>query len=67
MSGLTSGSSYTLYRFDVSNAQIPDEASGYEAASSSSTTFIADDTTYTYVDPVTFKSDGTASYRCIAN
>ena len=67
VSGLTAGSSYALYRFDVSNAEIPTEASGYEAAASSSTSFTADDSTYTYVDPVTFKSDATASYRCVAN
>ena len=65
VSGLETGGTYTIYRFDYSNAEIPSKAEDYAAAATSEQVFEAPGSTFTYEDPVTFKSDGTVSYRCV--
>jgi hypothetical protein len=66
--GLSSGVTYSLYRYD-DYTTVPSAASAADYATSSyihRTDFTATGSTWTLVDPNTFTSDGSSTYRCVA-
>jgi hypothetical protein len=68
VSGLAAGGKYSLLRYD-DYTKVPAAASAAGYASSSythRTDFTATGPTWTLVDPATFSSDGSATYRCVA-
>jgi hypothetical protein len=68
VTGLSSGVTYSLFRYDDYTA-VPSAASAAGYASSSythRTDFTATASTWTLVDPNTFASDGSSTYRCVA-
>jgi hypothetical protein len=68
VTGLSSGVTYSLFRYDDYTA-VPSAASAAGYASSSythRTDFTATGSTWTLVDPNTFTSDGSSTYRCVA-
>jgi hypothetical protein len=68
VTGLTSGVMYSLFRYD-DYTKVPSAASAADYASSSfthRTDFTATGSAWTLVDPNTFTSDGSSTYRCVA-
>ena len=58
--GLTKGAVYDVYRWDTVG-----EAFSYLEDKYKKTTFTATGSTYKYVDPKSFQSDGTTYYRVV--
>jgi hypothetical protein len=68
VTGLSLGGKYTLLRYD-DYTKVPAAASAADYASSVytyRTDFTASGSTWTLVDPHTFLSDGSSTYRCVA-
>lgn len=67
VSGLTAGSSYALLRYDDYRT-MPTNATAAQFLASSHTlrtNFVATGPTFTFVDPVTFRSSGATYYRAV--